>query len=673
MDKDVLKKLKLDLADAIKRKDFETINLLRNILNISDEQAKYFDKGLTGYPSIDKVWLKYYKEGAEEKANSIPVNKTVWDVIEEKLIEYYDIPALEYFGKVFSKQEFIDLCYIWARTFRAMGVEENEVVPVYGPFVPDICAMVFGLNMIGACPYFLKLAISKQALEEETRDSKIAVVYDGMWQNVAEEFSKVKFKNIIVATATYDMPSPKKEIVSFISKIQTIKNKSKIPNEKKYIWADKAREIADYYSGNVKVPFVSNRPSFITSSSGTTIDGVVKGTVASNEAIISQLIMGAVSDVQYYPGDRCLNSLPPTASTSLNVLFMMALYQGETVLIDPRVSEKDFYNQIVNLKPNISLTTGSMWEAFFNTIEKQMKQGKKFDFSYARGWTVGGEGTDVPKFQKWNRIMNECGSKGIYTGYGSSELFSAVSVEKVDVRDNFSKQIMSVGIPYAGIVMGVFDENGNELSYNQRGEIWIKSKSAMIEYYNKPELTTKTRVNGWIKTGDLGEIDDRGFAYVWGRVQDTIQLADGTKIYYFDIINKIKENENILDAMVLPMPTEDNENNLVAHIVWNTNVSEQEKHSNIELLNNTLSVYLPSEIKVSAYAEHIGMLPYSPTTLKKDKNRMIKQTTGYIQLENGELIDIEFVLSENGKYIISKNKKSKGKILSLRKNHYTKN
>lgn len=667
MDNKMLEKLKTDLKEAVAMKDIAKIEEIKRILNVSDEQAKYFNDGLTGYPSVDKIWLKYYKDGAEKTANAIPANKTVWDIIEEKLIEYYDIPAIEYFGKVFSRQEFIDSCYTWARTFRAMGVEENEVVPIYGPFVPDICAMVFGLNMIGACPYFLKLAISKEALAEETKDAKIAVVYDGMWANVAEEFSKDRFKNVMVASVTADMPSPKKEIVSFINKIQTLKSKSKIPDEKKYIWLDKAKDIANYYSGNVKVPFKSNRPAFISSSSGTTIDGIVKGTVASNEATISQLIMSDVSDVQYYPGDRCLNSLPPTASTSLNVLFMMALYQGETVLIDPRVSEKDFYNQIINLKPNISLTTGSMWEAFFNTVEKQMKQGKKFDFSFARGWTVGGEGTDVPKFQKWNRIMNECGSKGIYTGYGSSELFSAVSVEKVDVRDNFSKQIMSVGIPYAGITMGIFDEDGKELSYNQRGEIWIKSNSAMIGYYNKPELTAKTKVDGWIKTGDLGEIDDRGFAYVWGRVKDTLKLEDGREIHFFDISNKIKENKMILDAMVLPMPTIEDRNNLVAHIVWNNNVSDQEKIANIDILNKTLFEYLPNEITISAYAEHDGMLPYSPTTLKKDKNRMVKQTTGYIQLEDGELIDIEFIPSENGKYSINKSKKTKCKKLLLKK------
>lgn len=669
MEKDYLKRLKEDLKIAIANKEYKKINEISKILQLSDEQTVYFDRGLTGYPSVDKIWLQYYRDNAESLANDIPVDKTVWDVIEEKLIEYYDYPALEYFGREFSKQEFIDLCYTWARTFRAMGVDENEVVPVYGPFVPDVCAMVFGLNMIGACPYFLKLAISPEALTKETKDSKVAVVFDGMWKNVAHEFSKDKFKTVIVASVPADMPAPLKQVVKLKDIIDARKNKSTIPNEKKYIWADKAREIANYYSGDVKVPFVSNRSTFITSSSGTTVGGVVKGTVATNESTISQLYMGDVSDIQYFPGDRCLNHFPPTASTSLNVLFLLALYKGETVLIDPRVSEKDFYNQLIKLRPNIALHTGSAWDAFFNRVYKEMNDGKKFDFSYAKGWLVGGEGTEVRKFKKWNEIMQEAGAPGIYSGYGSSELFSATSVEKKEVRYDFSKPIMSVGIPYAGIVMGIFDENDNELSYNQRGELRVKSKSAMKGYYNNPELTKKTIKDGWIKTGDMAEIDEKGFVYIWGRVKDSIKTPENGELYLFDVANKIKENNFIDDAIVLSMPIRDNEYNLVAHIVWNSEIEELDKITAINVINEELNNFLPNSIEVSAYFEHDVMLPYSPTTLKKDKNGLSKQLNGYIQVIDDKLYSINFIPDETGNYTISKEEKSNKskKVLKLKK------
>lgn len=623
---------------------------LTNVLSNSPVIDKSASSVLTGYPSNDKPWLKYYRNDAEELVNNIPLNKTVWDVIEEKLLEYYDIPALEYFGKVFSRQEFIDLCYVWARTFRAMGVEENEVVPIYGPFVPDICAMVFGLNMIGACPYFLKLAINKESLASETKDSKIAVVYDGMWQNVASEFSKDKFKNIIVATATADMPSPKKQIVSFLNLIQSMKNKSQIPNEKKYIWIDKAKEIANYYSGNVKVPFVPNRSTIITSSSGTTNGGLAKGVVATNESILTQVYSTTYSDILYRPGLRTLNHFPPAAATSLNALFLVGLFNGATIIVDPRVSEKDFYNQLVFLKPNICINTGSLWETFFNRISEEIKQGKKFDFSYAKGWMIGGEGTTSKKMEQWDKIMEQCGGGYIYGGYGLSETFSGISYDRVDEKPNFSKLMINSGLIQAGMVAGVFDKDGNELSYNQRGELKVKTNASMKEYYHKPELTAQTVVDGWVKTGDLAEIDENGFLYIWGRIVDNIVTSNGEKIYLFDIENIIKENEFVDDAIVLTMPSDENDNNLVVHIVWRDNPSLNDKKTNIELMNKQLNNCLPNDVKISAYCEHETMLPYSPTTLKKDKNKMSQQTTNYVQVIDGKLNEVEFILNENGKY-----------------------
>ena len=163
----MLEKLKLDLKEAVSKKDYAKITQLREILNISDEQAKYFEQGLTGYPSIDKVYLNYYSKGADERARNIPLDKTVWDVLKEKILEYYDYPVLEYFGRLIQSEEFVETVDTWARTFRAMGVEADEIVPVYGPLTPDIAAMAFALNTIGATCYFLKLAMSPEDLAKE--------------------------------------------------------------------------------------------------------------------------------------------------------------------------------------------------------------------------------------------------------------------------------------------------------------------------------------------------------------------------------------------------------------------------------------------------------------------------------------------------------------------------
>ena len=105
--------------------------------------------------------------------------------------------------------------------------------------------------------------------------------------------------------------------------------------------------------------------------------GLVKGVVATNETVMAQINMAKISGAQFYPGDRCLNHFPPASATSLNVLFIVPLYNGETIIVDPRVSEKDFYNQLVNLKPNAACSTGSAWEVFFNRILKEINLRKK--------------------------------------------------------------------------------------------------------------------------------------------------------------------------------------------------------------------------------------------------------------------------------------------------------
>ena len=602
----------------------------------------------TGYPSIDKPWLKYYKETAEEEANNTPKDKTVWDIIEESLYKHIEVPAIEYFGRVITRKQFIENVYYWARVFKRLGVNEDEIVAYYGPFVPEIGYIALALNIIGACPYFLKLAISPEALAEETKESKIAIVFDQMWDKVKCEFSKERFETVIVIKATDSMPFPKKQLLSVL---YSMTNKPKIPKGKKYKSVLQMKKLVEGSDSDFKAPFVPNRNAFITSSSGTTVGGIVKGVVATNETVLAQLFMERATGCQYFPGERCLNHFPPTAATSLNILFLLPLFNGMTVVLDPRVSEKDFYNQIMKYHANVLCNTGSAWEAFFERLEANTKSIDSLDFSYVRSWVVGGEGTDSDKFIKWQQIMGKAKSdRGLASAYGSSEVFASACSEEVNARYDFSKPIMSVGIPFAGITVGVFDKDGQELGYDQRGELWIKSNSMMKCYYNKPQLTAQTKIDGWIHTGDLAEIDANGFVYIWGRVKDAIQLPSGRQTYLFDIAYKLKEKDYIYDAIILEKKIDNEQISVVAHIVWDKSAKEN-KIDYLKDMTETVMQYEP-EVNLCAYAYHERMLPYSPTTLKKDKNRMSEQNEGYVQVFDDKIINICFQEIGNGTYRI---------------------
>ncbi len=245
--------------------------------------------------------------------------------------------------------------------------------------------------------------------------------------------------------------------------------------------------------------------------------------------------------------------------------------------------------------------------------------------------------------------MKECGANGIYGGYGTSETFSGICIDRADYRFTPTKVIEPVGVPQAGMEVGIFDKNDRELSYNQRGELRVKTKATMKGYYNKPKLTEKTVVNGWVHTGDLAEIDENGFVYIWGRLKDTVKLSDGREIYLFDISNKIKEKAFIDDAIVLEKPIDHDSVNLVAHIVWDKDVREPEKAGHLSELVECVKQYEPG-VNLIAFAVHDVMLPYSPTTLKKDKNRMAKQTDGFVTVADGIIKDVQFSSTSDGSF-----------------------
>ena len=88
MEKDYLRELKEDLKIAIANKDYKKIEEISRILKLSDEQTMYFDMGLTGFPSIDKTWLKYYRDGAD--ALGVTVGEVVEEVVEVVILVLRD-------------------------------------------------------------------------------------------------------------------------------------------------------------------------------------------------------------------------------------------------------------------------------------------------------------------------------------------------------------------------------------------------------------------------------------------------------------------------------------------------------------------------------------------------------------------------------------------------------
>ena len=219
-------------------------------------------------------------------------------------------------------------------------------------------------------------------------------------------------------------------------------------------------------------------------------------------------------------------------------------------------------------------------------------------------------------------------------------------------------------LPLANVRAGIFDDDGNELMYNERGELYMGDDDVVMKgYYNKPELTAEALQDGWLHTGDIAEIDEEGNLYVYGRKKDKTTLPNGKEVFLFDIANMIKDDTNILDAVVFSIPLAEGGNSLLAHIIFEPNFYG-DKNKELELIDKYLEVAFDGAVKIDGYKEHDRAFTISQTTAKMDRTKMYHDREGYTKIQDGEEYNVELKDTLNGPYVFSeKREKEKEKVL----------
>ncbi len=99
------------------------------------------------------------------------------------------------------------------------------------------------------------------------------------------------------------------------------------------------------------------------------------------------------------------------------------------------------------------------------------------------------------------------------------------------------------------------DEDGVAVPIGERGEIWFKGPNLIRGYWNRPEATAETIVDGWLRTGDIGRLDDEGFVYVEDRAKDMV-LRGGENVYCAEVEAAIYEHPAVHEAAVFGVPHE---------------------------------------------------------------------------------------------------------------------
>jgi long-chain acyl-CoA synthetase len=124
----------------------------------------------------------------------------------------------------------------------------------------------------------------------------------------------------------------------------------------------------------------------------------------------------------------------------------------------------------------------------------------------------------------------------------------------------------STGRPVPIMDLKVTDPMGEELPIGETGEIWFRAPSLIRCYWNRPDATAETIVDGWLRSGDIGRIDEEGFVYVSDRAKDMV-LRGGENIYCAEVEAAIYEHPAVYEAAVYGIPDERLGEELACHVM----------------------------------------------------------------------------------------------------------
>ncbi|MDG0978844.1 MAG: long-chain-fatty-acid--CoA ligase [Halieaceae bacterium] len=167
--------------------------------------------------------------------------------------------------------------------------------------------------------------------------------------------------------------------------------------------------------------------------------------------------------------------------------------------------------------------------------------------------------------------------------------------------------LQAAGQTCLGVEAKVCDENGNEVPLGETGEIWLRSANSMLHYFNLPEATAKTLIDGWVLTGDAGFINEEGFIFLRDRIKDMV-VSGGENIYPVEVENVLAQMTGVRETAVIGVPDEKYGEALLAFIALNQGFAPPSTQAMIDFCRDKLAGY-----KIPRRLEIIDALPRNST------------------------------------------------------------
>ena len=277
---------------------------------------------------------------------------------------------------------------------------------------------------------------------------------------------------------------------------------------------------------------------YIMYTSGTT--GLPKGVVHThNTAIWAVITIGA--NAVFYEADRYLGALPMFHVGALTPL-AVNVYRGATSIV-MRSFEPVLAWELIDRE---KITTGLAVPAMLNFM-LQVPNYDRFEYSQLRWMMTGAAPVPVALTQQYDEMGIQ-----VLQVYGLTETCGPACLMD---SENALRKPGSTGKAFFHTQVKLIDDDGRECAPGEAGEVLVKGPHVMVEYWNRPDATAETLVDGWLHTGDVAVMDDEGFVSIQDRIKDMV-ISGGENVYPAEIEAVLQGHPDIVEAAVIGQQSE---------------------------------------------------------------------------------------------------------------------
>lgn len=493
-------------------------------------------KELTGYPSIDKPWLKYY---SEEAINAPLPECTIYEYLWENNKDHLDDIALNYFDRKITFKELFNSIEKAAKAFTSIGVKQGDIVVMATVTTPETIYAFYGLNRIGAIANMVDPRTSIEGIKQYIVEVKAEYILtiDVAYLKIEKAIKDTQIRQIIVVSPADSLPQPKKFLLNISNCLKgTVQKLSDICLRWDAFVCNGENIQANY------IQYQKDTCCAIVHTGGTT--GTPKGVMLSNDNVNALVLQSILTGIDMKREHTWLDIMPPFIAYGIGMGLHLPLAIGMQTILIPSFDAKKFDLLLDKHKPIHMVGVPSYWGTILES-----KRLKNKDLSYIIAPTVGGDTMDLNLEKKANKFLQEHGcSYPITKGYGMTEVCAGITgtVDKCN-------ELGSVGIPFVFSTVSIFDtDSEKELQYGEIGEVCITGPSVMLGYYNNEQETQaiiKTHSDGkaWVHSGDMGYMSEDGSLFILGRLKRMIVRYDGFKIFP-TLIENVLSSHTAIDA-----------------------------------------------------------------------------------------------------------------------------